>query len=252
MSRATWVLVLSVLLVGSALGLPLAASESSPGSGAVRLLVDAEGGVPLAPVPASAAPADLAMTVSLEPRDATGLAAFDAALTGPHPPGFLTEREFEQRFSPSATNITALEQFFAARGGSGFSVSADRLSLRFTLSTPSADAAFATDVVGVGAPSDGAWTWVGSPTLPAAIAPMVYGVGGLARSPTLPSVSLREVHEGPRSGLGTYVIDANASGVELDTGSDYTQAYGENRLFPGGTAPASTTRSPPGKRSPRS
>jgi subtilase family serine protease len=235
-SRATWVLVLSVLLVGSALGLPLAASESSPGSGAVRLLVDAEGGVPLAPVPASAAPVDLPMTVSLEPRDATGLAAFDAALTGPHPPAFLTEREFEQRFSPSATNITALEQFFAARGGSGFSVSADRLSLRFTLSTPSADAAFATDVVGVGAPSDGAWAWVGSPTLPAAIAPMVYGVGGLARSPTLPSVSLREVHEGPRSGLGTYVIDANASGVELDTGSDYTQAYGENRLFPGGSA----------------
>jgi subtilase family serine protease len=235
-SRSAWVVLLSLLLLGGATLLPVESASGHPAAKYGRSVVAADE-VPLA---TSAAPlpgtSRLALTVSLEPSNATELAALDRALAGPERPSYLSEREFEQRFAPSAANISALERYFALYGGSGFSVTGDHLAIRFVLPAHGTEGAFGTTLVGSATHSGPSWTWTTPPTLPSTLAPMVYGVGGLARSAAGPTLSLREVHSGPRSGLPAYVVDGNATGVDLYTGSDYVQAYGENRLFPNGSA----------------
>ncbi|HXQ94522.1 MAG TPA: protease pro-enzyme activation domain-containing protein [Thermoplasmata archaeon] len=236
MFRRVAVVLIATLLFGGVVALHPATSAAASDVEKGRLVVAADG-APLAVAlnPLGAA-TPLALTVSLEPRGATDLAKLDSALAGPHPPSYVTERLFEQRFSPSAANRTALERYFSGFGGTGFSTTPDGLTLRLSIPAGGAEQAFATELGSRpgGAPSS--WSWSRVPTLPTSIAPMVAGVGGLARTAYVPATPLREVHQGPRTALPTYAIDGNVSGADLYAGADYVQAYGENRLFPNGSA----------------
>jgi subtilase family serine protease len=221
-------------------GVTLATSASTPGT--LRRSVTSDRAEVASSLAAHLLPARerLELTVSLEPRNASRLFALDAALARSGSGRYLTESEFEREYSPLSSNVTALEQYFAGFGGAGFSVTPDRLALRFALSSAGADQAFATSLVGGDSAGGSAWTWTTAPTLPASLAASVYGIGGLARTPVVPSLALRPVPMAPaRTGLDSYVIDGNATGVDWFTGSDYVQAYGEAGLFPGGAGAGS-------------
>ncbi|MCI4326769.1 MAG: S8 family serine peptidase [Thermoplasmata archaeon] len=235
MSRLPWLIGLAVVvLLTSGLTVPAPARAAPAGSGS-RSVVAADAAIVPGMVRALSAGQRLAVTVSLEPRNATALFRFDAALAGRDPPPFLTEREFERQFSPASSNVSALESYFRADGASDFSVTSDHLAVRFTVAAPGAEAAFSTGLLSPTG-SVGSWTWTSPPTLPSSLAPMVFGVGGLSRSAATPDLLLKETHLAPRSTLSTYVLDGNASDTPLYTGADFVQAYGENRLFPNGSA----------------
>ncbi|HEV8050167.1 MAG TPA: protease pro-enzyme activation domain-containing protein, partial [Thermoplasmata archaeon] len=236
MLRVVAVVALAAMLFGGASALLPGSVAEPSGTSDGRTLIAADGVTATGTAHPLASTTRIALTVSLEPRSAGALAALDAALAGPNPPAFLSERAFEERFSPTTPNVSGLERYFAGFGASGFTLTADRLELRFTIAAGGAGEAFGTDLVTGGTGPARSWTWSRPPTLPSSVAPLVYGVGGLARAPVAPIFSLRAVHEGARAALPTYVIDGNASNVDLYTGADFVQAYGENRLFPNGGA----------------
>jgi subtilase family serine protease len=223
-----------VVLLGAGLIVPASGGATSGGSDA-RSLVAADAAVVHGVLHPLSTGQRLSVTVSLEPRNATELFRLDAALAGPDPPPFLNEREFEDRFSPDRSNVSALETYFGNDGAGDFSLTPDHLALQFTVTAAEAEQAFSTALVSpIGTP--GTWSWTSAPTLPSSLAPMVFGVGGLSRSATTPKLLLHETHLAPRSTLSTYVLDGNASDTPLYTGADFVQAYGENRLFPNGSA----------------
>jgi subtilase family serine protease len=220
--------VLAVLLLAGG------SSADAPQPAPARSIVLADA----APVGTEATPlggsTSLQLTISLEPRDAAGLFAFDAALQGRHAPVYLTESEFVAQFGAPPANVTALEAYFSGFGAHGFHTSADRLTLQFVAPATSAGAAFDTELVGGPRPTGLLWDWTSAPTLPSSLAAMVYGVGGLSRDPQLPVPNLRELREGVVRGPSSFVVDG-PSGVDLYTGSDLVQAYQEPSLFPGGS-----------------
>ncbi|MCI4325645.1 MAG: S8 family serine peptidase [Thermoplasmata archaeon] len=232
-----------VLVVGAVLLLPAFAPAFPTGPGASpRRIVASDAAMFVSNLAAHALPsqARLELTVSLEPRDATGLFARDGALARSGSSQYLTESQFEHDYAPSSTNVTALEQYFSTFGAAGYALTPDRLSLRFSLSSQAAGEAFATTLMGQTSSAGADWTWTTMPTLPASLANSVYGIGGLARSPTVPTLALRPAPSAPvRSELNSYVVDGNETGVDWFTGSDYVQAYGEAGLFPGGTGAGS-------------
>jgi subtilase family serine protease len=225
---------LGVLFVVVASGLATGAPTASPPT-RFAVAADFESPVSLAAKPLLGPSGGIQVTISLEPRDAGGLAAFDAALQSRDPPKYLTEPEFEARFGASVANVSALESYFSGYGASSVSVSPDHLTLQFLAPARELGAAFATQIVGTATPRGPAWGWTTPPTLPAVLAPMVYGVGGLSREPVRLVPTLREIGAGLVRGPNSFVVDAK-SGVDLFTGSDYTQAYQEPSLFPGGSA----------------
>ncbi|MCI4321830.1 MAG: S8 family serine peptidase [Thermoplasmata archaeon] len=177
------------------------------------------------------------LTVSLEPNDATGLFAFDRSLTGASPPRHLSERAFEEYFAAPARNVTSLQSYFAEFGATGFRLAPDGLTLRFSLVAQEASAAFATTLLATTTEGSPGWTWKSPPTLPVALASMVYGVGGLSRAASTPTLAAHSVELGRAHGPGTFVVDQTLGGAKIYTGSDYVQAYRETSLFPGEAPP---------------
>jgi subtilase family serine protease len=225
-----------LLLPGFAVALPLAAN-AAPRRAVASDQVELASGLAAHVLPAQQR---LELTVSLQPRDASGLFARDAALARSGGAGYLTETQFEQAYSPSAANVTALERYFAGFGAGRFALTLDRLALRFSLTSTETDSAFATTLIGGTSGEGSSWTWTTAPTLPTALAATVYGIGGLSRTPIVPSLSLRPIPTpSARAGVDSYVIDGNATNVDWFTGSDYVQAYDEASLFPGGSGAGS-------------
>ena len=236
MLRRLAVVLLAALLFGGVGALLPATSVAASDVDGGRLVVAADGAslaVALTPLGAAT---PLALTVSLEPRGATELTRLDAALAGPH----------LRRTSPNESSSNGSRRrsrtgrpssgTFRDSVGPGFSTTPDGLTLRLSISAGGADRAFATELRSPTGGCRSSWSWSRVPTLPASVAPLVVGVGGLARTAYVPATSLREVHQGPRTALPSYAIDGNVSGADLYTGADYAQAYGENRLFPNGSA----------------
>ncbi|MCI4328081.1 MAG: hypothetical protein L3J86_00730 [Thermoplasmata archaeon] len=231
------------LAVGAVLLLPgaLATTVDHSGTSERRSVVSDHASLPGALVVHPIPPGKLLeLTVSLEPRNAGVLFALDRQLGRSGSAAYLSEAAFDRQFSPVTGNISALESYFSGFGGTGYSVTPDRLGLRFALPVGGAERAFATTLIGGSSIAGAAWTYTTSPTLPGPLAGSVYGIGGLSRAPVVPTLSIQPVRHGAvRQGIDSYVIDGNASGVDWFTGSDYVQAYGEAGLFPGGTGAGS-------------
>jgi subtilase family serine protease len=242
---ATRTLILGSLALLLLAGVPLASAHSTrppDGTNARESSLPSD----RAPVPAHARDATLApdrlvtLTVALEPRDATALTSLDASLGANGDSRFLTESQFEARFSPSDGNVSKVLGYFAGFGAREIRVTSDRLGLTFELPAGRAASALGIDwSVYATAPSGApVYTATADPRLPAALAPMVAGIGGLtnAFNARLSASARTFAAHVPVARLGArpteFVRDAS-SGEFLYLGSDYAQAYGETRLFPG-------------------
>ncbi|HKV90246.1 MAG TPA: S8 family serine peptidase, partial [Thermoplasmata archaeon] len=190
---------------------------------------------------------DLALTISLQPRDGTALIAFDRALQGPRPPSYLGEAEFERRFGAPANNVTALETYFAGFGARDVVLAPDHLLLRMVVPARGVASAFATDVLGDRSPAGLSWSPSSPPSLPSTLGPMVFGVGGLSGSPIVPSVDLMAVSPRHSRAAGSFVLDPAEGGSKIYTGADFVQAYRETGLFPGGNAAGANATYPTGE-----
>lgn len=193
-------------------------------------------------VPPGAIPLDpqtpIQLTLALQPNHPAQLQALDAALasTGGGSRPFLSEKEFEARFSPSAAAVQTVSAYFAAHGATGEQLTSDRLGLTVTLRASAAESALHTSLVVVGHwQGRPLFTAAESPQLPTAVAPAVAGIGGLSNAGNPRLTSLTRVDAAGSMVRGhsptTVVQDAN-SGSWWFIGSDYTQAYGASQLFP--------------------
>jgi subtilase family serine protease len=202
------------------------------------------------PLPAGAPARPLAsgtavpITLTLQPRP--GLTAFDQAVADPTSPlyrQYLSEAQFQARFSPTPSNVSGVVGYFAGAGARDVSVTPDGLSISFVMPAAAADRAFGTQLVDVAGPGGtGLRTTTSEPTLPAAIARQVADVSGLSGevggSPQHlfgPLSSTRSVRMASPDAFvnGTGI----AAGTQWFVGSDYVPAYDESPLLPGSAAP---------------
>ncbi len=205
----------SLLAVPAALLVALVvalAGGAAPASGAgpgLQPLHGRQGQVPpgatsLGPAPSSTV---LPLTVTLQPRDPTGLAAEAAAVSDPASPRyhhFLTPRRFAARYGPTPATI---EQVTAALRSAGLSVgapSATGLSLPVSGRVAQVQSAFSTPIDRYKL-SSGKTGYRNSavPKLPASVAPQVEGIIGLdTLSPPRPTASLPLPAAAPGHGVG--------------------------------------------------
>jgi subtilase family serine protease len=182
------------------------------------------------------------LEVALNPRHSADLAAFNRQVSDPLSPlyhRFLTERAYEQRFAPSSSEVDQVESYFAGFGAQGFAATPDHLGLSFTVSSAGVTNALGVRLVSFGgSASFPEYTAVGTPTLPSGLRPIVSGVSGLSDwANTGFHVAMARaggVHPvSPRS-PNSFVHDP-ASGTNWFIGTDYSQAYGVNQLYPPST-----------------
>ncbi|HYK93348.1 MAG TPA: protease pro-enzyme activation domain-containing protein [Thermoplasmata archaeon] len=199
-------------------------------------------GTPVGPLPATT---PIVVSLSLRTQDPAGLAEVIAAAGGSSgsPGRFLTESQFEARFSPAAGQVASVVAYLDLHGASRVSVTPDRLGVSATLPAGQVEKAFGVQLVRYGWAGDTPlYTASGSPRLPAGLASLVAGIGGLSdwANPGL-SHELRAFGtHGKVVSPSRFVID-NVSGTQLFIGSDFTQAFGVSQLFPGSGAVANAT-----------
>jgi subtilase family serine protease len=194
------------------------------------------------PLPATTG---LPITLTLRPRASASLAELDQELSDPASPlyrHYLTEAQFESEFSPSASNVSAVEDYFTAAGARAFTVTPDRLGVAFVLPAGDTDRAFGTSVADHSVHGRTTLAPIASPHLPAAIAAPLADVSGLGGTVTGPSLELPnlEVAAAPAvSGLGREFLNGTQSlvGTQWFVGSDYVPAYHEEALLPSSTLP---------------
>jgi kumamolisin len=180
----------------------------------------------------------LDLTVTLEPAHAATLIALDRALADPSSPEFdrfLTESEFASRFEPPAANVSALSDYFTARGAGPIDVGPDRLSLQFPIRASAAMAAFASPLVELPGPSGGASVALAQvPSLPAPLSSMIAGVSGLTDRAALAGPASEAPLRSADAGRPQFLSGSGlAAGADWFVGSDYTSLYDETPEFPG-------------------
>jgi len=226
---------------------PPIGAEREPAPAPARLVTDA---VPLPrglagrPLP-SADPVSL--TFTLAGADPTGLSALLAALEDPGSSDYgryLTAPQFEARFAPSPSTVAAVESALRAAGATDVAATPGDLGVEATLPVAAVDALFAVRLESVGAAGSAPlYTAVGPPELPAALAGLVTGIGGLSDLANgrivLPLVAESAPMELSAAPHPTY-IEGNTSGAQWMLGSDYTAAFGSTSLFPGSGTPNAT------------
>src|SRR6476469_9066486 len=106
------------------------------------------------------------VTLTLAPRDAAGLRAFDAQAGHP----LLTPAQFAERFAPSQESVGAVESWATAHGLTVGSVSADRLLVRLSGSSTALGSALGTSYV----------SSTGTAALPGSFAGTVTAISGLS------------------------------------------------------------------------
>jgi len=241
MGHGGWALVIAGLVLVGSFGIGAELARSSPGGPSASPLV-----TDIAPVPPGARTADVpgpvpvALTLSLEGRDPAGLAVFLAAVEDPASPEYghyLTAAEFEAEFAAPETTADAVASALVSAGGSDVAIASDRLAVSAVLPAASVDALFGVTLVSFES-SDGraVYTAVGTPQLPAALAGLVTGIGGLSDAASealsynlVPGEPLQLAHAG---GDPAY-IQGNTSGAQWFIGSDYASVLGATELFPG-------------------
>ena len=189
----------------------------------------------------------VSLSVTLAPRDPSGLSGFLAApRTGSGGgPSRLTETQFEATFAPSASSLAIVEETLRAAGATQVVSTPDRLGVRATLAASDLESLLGVRLDSLGdASGNPSYTSVGTPTLPPAWAGLVTGIGGLSNVGN--AAVAAALSPGPGSAPSmrpsralAFALD-NTTGVPAFIGSDYTQAYGVADLFPGGGAENAT------------
>jgi subtilase family serine protease len=175
-------LLLAGLVAFAAIGSGAAAAAAS----APRIRVGSTAPLPRdARVTGTAAAATAVhMTVTLEPQNAAGLAAFATAVSTPGSPVFrhyLTVSRFARRFGSPPAHIAAVQSALRAQGLAVGPVTANRLTIPVTGSASQVERAFAVSLWQVKLASGRtAYTNRQAPALPSGIALYVQGVVGLS------------------------------------------------------------------------
>ncbi|HEY6238612.1 MAG TPA: protease pro-enzyme activation domain-containing protein, partial [Thermoplasmata archaeon] len=194
----------------------------------------------------------LSLTVAMRPSHSDALHSFLGRVGDPRSPDyrhFLTHAQFAAAFAPTAGSVAEVQDYFGARGATGFSLTADRLGLSFQIRASGAETALGVRFVELArspaAPATPVYTAQGTASLPGTLTSLVAGIGGLSNvaafvaalaiSPAGPS--------GPvRGGPDSFVLDGTSGASEpWYLGSDYASAYGAAALFPPSTAVANAT-----------
>ncbi len=240
--RAVSAAAVAVFLVVSSLLATTGAPERSRGVSQSLLTLANDAGPAYAPAgdPPVNGSTPIRLVLALNPLHPSALAALDQALANPASPEyrrFLTESQFESRFAPPAGGTDRLVAYFRAHGGTGFSRSADGLSLALTLPAGAFPEALGTRLLRTGSGAGGPlYRAAAAPALPANLGALVAGIGGMtdvssgnaplvaALLPTTPD----------------QYLTAEGTDRQLLLGSDLAQAYGDAGLFPGSSDPNGT------------
>lgn len=190
----------------------------------------------------------LSVTVTLVPPQPTREAAFLDAVNDPTSPSyrhFLTHAEFVNEFSSSQAAAESVGAVLTAAGGRGIVISPDRVAVTATLSTRAIASLFGVQMVEFGSPGQPLqYTATGPVRLAAGLAGRVAAIDGLSSGgPARPTLDLASAPLGrwpPATGPNEFVLNAS-NHDQWFIGSDFTQAFGATRLFPGtGSVPNAT------------
>lgn len=123
--------------------------------------------------------------ITLIPNDPTGLHDYAIAVSTPGDPmegHFLTQTQYDQRFSPSAQEETHVEQVLASQGFRVIGAYPDRTFLEVRGTAAGAEALFGTTLVRGDLYGHAAVLPATAPTLPASLAPDLLSVSGLSQN----------------------------------------------------------------------
>ncbi len=237
---AVLAMVVASLVVGSPLAAGVAPTAAASSSGATPFVTDAvpvPAGSPVTPVPTSS---DLVISLTIAYPNPGGLERFLAQVEDPSSPlydDYLTHSEFESTFAPSAATVGSVVGVLDGAGARGVTVGPDRLTVIATLPVASIEALFGVRMVYF-SELDGTrvYTAEGTPTLPSSLSGLVSGISGLSNSAdfrlslNLAASSLERV-SAPTGG-DEFAVN-NSTDTQWFVGSDFTQAFKANLLFPG-------------------
>jgi len=240
------VVVASSAAAVTAVPLPSSSAASAP----LALVTDA------IPLSTGALPRELPSSIAVSltftltnPRSGE-LARFLSQVEDPSSPSyrhFLTYPEYVEEFAPPASSVAHVEAALETAGARDITAAPDRSSVTAVLAARSVDQLLGVDLKTYGSANRvPLYTAVGTVSLPPSLDGYVSGIGGLSNSATAgligssralsPSLPLR-----PVSGHLAQFAHDNTSGEAWFLGSDYTQAYDVNELFPGaGSVPNAT------------
>ena len=185
-----------------------------------------------------AAGATLHLTVTLRPSDPAGLARLLGELSTPGAPQyrqFLTESQFEARFSPTASSDGAVEAYFGAYGGHEFLTTSDRFAISFAIPVEGASRALSVSFASYESSGVAAFTALGTPALPSSLETGIASISGLSGSAGPHTAAALLSASPPRlvaPNPDGWVTDGAGAGEPWFLGSDYTSAYHVSDLFP--------------------
>jgi subtilase family serine protease len=158
---------------------------------------------------------------------------------------FLSSEQYLSEFAPPVSSATQVTAALRAAGGSDVTTTSGRVAVNALMSVGSAEALLGVRFVAYGSVDDlPLYTTVGSLSLPSGWSALVSGVDGLSNANSATSVLASTLHALPTQWSRTHLADFvqnTSTGEDWFLGSDYTQAYGATRLFPGaGSVPNAT------------
>ncbi len=247
-SRLGWIVSVTVLLAalfvlpGTAI-----ARASVPGTPAWLPIPDAERSATTGLVPLSGpgAQAPVYVVLSLKYSNAGELAALLAALSDRSSPlyhHYLTQSQFDARYSPSPAVYASLVQYVSSHGGTNIETYSDRTAISFSASPAAVSDIFHTTL---GVYDQGGRTFespVSAPELPADLAPYVVGVEGLSTSPQFfAHLGTAGAHAGSGAIPGGtsrplpsgFLPPANYQGIQLEYSPDFQVSYDLSSLLTG-------------------
>ncbi len=125
---------------------------------------------------------DLILVLSRSPEQQSAFDAFVAAQYDSSSPNFhhwLQPQEVGEKFGPSLADIATLSAWLASRGFSVAAVSKDRMSIRFGGTAAQVESAFHTEIHNLSVNGEKHIANMSDPQIPAALAPVVFGVKAL-------------------------------------------------------------------------
>ena len=229
------------IAAGSARAGSVARDAPSPATDAVAL----PSGARATTLPAST---PITLTLTLTNPNAGSLTEFLSQTEDPLSPQyhhFVTFPEFLERFSPSVSQLERVTGALRAAGASDITSSPDRSSVSGVLTAGSVEGLLGVRLETYGTlASLPLYTSEGTVVLPASLAGLVAGVGGLSDVATAvldsqQATAASEKRPIPLSG-GEFAR-VNSTGENWYLGSDFAQLYGVTHLFPGTGSVANAT-----------
>ncbi|HZY93106.1 MAG TPA: protease pro-enzyme activation domain-containing protein [Thermoplasmata archaeon] len=216
-------------------------SNSLPG----QITTDARPLPPGTPTTPLAGSTQITVTISLRPQNAASLSQYVQASAAPgfNRGSYLTEAQFEARYSPNSSQVALVQSYLASYAATHVTVTTDHLGVDAVMTANAVEASLGVQLEQVGSfAGRPLYTAVGTPSMPSALRAAIAGIGGLS---DLANAGFSgELHRlsalAPTSGPGSFVLNNN-SGPQLFIGSDFTQAFGVGALLPGTSTLANAT-----------